>query len=212
MQRPSRANNIAHARETGSALPVDLQNVTVSCFAPSHSSASCPPREACAALARTCGWGRGRSVWVDEPRTRWSAWCPACAVITQIVAALWETQEHTRDSPWRRQTEMHTSAQPWTLSPGVLFYLQWLAIPEKTSQTGPEILLITNVDSFVVFAGVHVKLFLFCFFQIPTLIRALFPSATPPAVYNKSGFWALSLFWLNPLSAQVDQWLEICTP
>lgn len=65
----------------------------------------------------------GASISVDKLRTSWLAWCPACAVSTQIVAVPWETQEGTRDSPWRRQTEMHTSAQPLTLSPGVLFYL-----------------------------------------------------------------------------------------
>lgn len=58
MQRPSRTNNMAHMREAGSALPVDLQNVTVSGFACSHTSTSCPQREACAALTGTgsCGW------------------------------------------------------------------------------------------------------------------------------------------------------------
>lgn len=58
MQCPSRANNMAHTRETGSALPVDMQNVTVSCFACSHTSTSWPQREACAAFVGTASCGR----------------------------------------------------------------------------------------------------------------------------------------------------------
>lgn len=158
MQHPSRANNIAHARETGSALPVDLQNVTVSCFAPSHSSASCPPREACAALARTCGWGRGCSVWVDEPRTRWSAWCPACAVITQIVAG---THKGLTMEKANRDAHLCSTmdSKPWSL---VLFAMISHTWEDKPNWSWD--ILITHVDSFVVFAAVHVKLFLFfCF-------------------------------------------------
>lgn len=109
-QRPPRTNNMARARETGSALAVDLQNVTVSCFVYlEYFHIRHPKWKLSPPSLELQVMGGGASAWADQSPNCWSACCPTLAVITQIVAAPWETLEHTRESPWRRQTEMHTS-------------------------------------------------------------------------------------------------------